>query len=93
MDFDLYDDLLVGEEESPPTEKEKQLMEENEALKVFTIVCQTFFFFISDLVITYCRAKNACLHFTTSVVSVDFNVDKVWTDNDVNDGIKLMDNY
>lgn len=35
MDFDLYDDLLVGEEESPPTEKEKQLMEENEALKVF----------------------------------------------------------
>ncbi len=62
MDFDLYDDLLVGEEESPPTEKEKQLMEENEALKVFTIVCQTFFFFISDLVITYCRAKNACLH-------------------------------
>ena len=35
MDFDLYDDLLVGEEDRPPTEKEKLLMEENESLKVF----------------------------------------------------------
>ncbi len=33
------------------------------------------------------------VYITTSIVSVDFNVDKVWTDNDVNDGIKLMDNY
>ena len=32
MDFDLYDDLLVGEAE--PTEKEKLLTEENEVLKV-----------------------------------------------------------
>jgi hypothetical protein len=39
MDFDLYDDLLVGEEERPPTEKEKLLMEENETLKVSSTLC------------------------------------------------------
>jgi hypothetical protein len=30
------------------------------------------------------------VYITTSIVSVDFNADNVWTDNDLNDGIKLM---
>ena len=34
MDFDLYDDLLVGDKEAEPTEREKLLTEENESLKV-----------------------------------------------------------
>ena len=34
MDFDLYDDLLVGDKEAEPTEKEKLLTDENDALKV-----------------------------------------------------------
>ena len=34
MDFDLYDDLLVGEEDTPPSEREQKLIDENEALKV-----------------------------------------------------------
>ena len=33
MDFDLYDDLLVGED-APPSEREQKLIDENEALKV-----------------------------------------------------------
>jgi hypothetical protein len=38
MDFDLYDDLLVGDKEAEPTEREKLLTEENESLKVILIV-------------------------------------------------------
>jgi hypothetical protein len=38
MDFDLYDDLLVGDKEAEPTEREKLLTEENESLKVSLIV-------------------------------------------------------
>ena len=34
MDFDLYDDLLVGDKEAEPTEREKLLTQENESLKV-----------------------------------------------------------
>jgi hypothetical protein len=34
MDIDLYDDLFISDE---PTEREKALIEENEALKVTAI--------------------------------------------------------
>ena len=38
MDFDLYDDLLVGVgEDAPPSEREQKLLDENEALKVSTL--------------------------------------------------------